>query len=181
MQENLGLNQRVPTTWVLVADDKQAEIFSYSKSVHALPKGGANRHHYYDERSGHELTPVANGILMAESIDDYQLGHNRRGSSSSSNSPTHNTYEPHGDINTELKRRFAKAIIGKLRQSCTEKLFDRLVFVAPGKMIGELKEQMSSDMQNRIAVCLPKDLTHFHGQELVEHLSGILTENHINS
>ena len=67
--------------------------------------------------------PVPNGAMEAESINDYQLGHDRRGTASSSNSPTHNTYEPHGDIKEELKRRFTKTLGEQAGKSLRGKTF----------------------------------------------------------
>jgi protein required for attachment to host cells len=163
-------------TWVLVADGKQAQVYECRKVTLKFPLGGANKHHYVNEKSGHELVPVSNMALEAESIDDYQIGHDRRGTSSSSNSPTHNTYEPHGDIKEELKRRFTKTIADKLQHACTEKLFDRLVLVAPAKMIGGLREQLAANVRDHIAAVLSKDLTHYQVHELLPHLQDTLAE-----
>jgi len=172
-------HQHSPVVWVLIADGKQAHIYECRKAIHQIPLGGANKHHYYDEKSGFELVPVPGGILEADSIDNYRIGHDRRGTASSSNSPTHNTYEPHGDIQAELKKQFSKAIASKLQHACTEKIFDRLIIVAPAQMIGELRKQVTPDVQDRIVAVLPKDLTHFQGQLLMTHLHDTLVEAHV--
>lgn len=165
-------------TWVLVADGKQAQIYECSKTTRNIPLGGANTHHYFNEKSGHELVPVPDGTLKAETIDSYQIGHDRRGTSSSSVSSAHNTYEPHGDIKEELKRHFVKTVAAKLDRACTEKSFNRLVLVAPARMIGEIREQLTAETQNHVVAVLPKDLTHYHGQTLMTHLLHTLAEAH---
>ncbi|MDR3450483.1 MAG: host attachment protein [Alphaproteobacteria bacterium] len=166
-------------TWVLIADGKQAQIHSYNRSVREVPLGGANKHHLSEEKASHHLSPVTNGDMKAESINDYQLGHDRRGQTSSSNSPTYNTYEPQGDIHEELKRRFMKSIADKLHKAAESKSFDRLILVAPAKMIGELKEHMAADLQKRVVATLSKDLTHYQGEALMAHLQGTLMDAHI--
>jgi len=179
MYERAAELPQLLVTWVLVADGRQAQIYECHKTTQKIPLGGANKHHYYNEKSGHELVPMADGFLEAESVDDYQTGHDRRGTASSSNSPTHNTYEPHGDINKELKRRFTKIIADKLQQACIESSFDHLVIVAPTRMLGELREQLSADVQNRIVGVLPKDLTHYQDHTIMAHLHDMFAEVHI--
>ena len=179
MNNPASKHQHPLVTWVLIADGKQAHIYGCRKAIHQIPLGGANKHHYYDEKSGFELVPVPGGILEADSIDNYQIGHDRRGTASSSNSPTHNTFEPHGDIEGELKKQFSKTIANKLQHALTEKIFDRLVLVAPAEMIGEFRKHLTADVQGRIVAVLPKDLAHLQGQILMTHLSDILTQAHV--
>lgn len=179
MYERAAQLQQFLITWVLVADSRQAQIYEYHKSTQEIPLAGANKHHYTSERSDHELAPVPNGALEAESIDDYQIGRDQRGTASSDNSPVHNAYAPHGDITEELKRRFAKAIAGKLHRACMENFFDRLVLVAPAKMIGELVEQLTTDVQDSLVAVLSKDLAHYQGHNGMAHIRDALAEAHI--
>jgi len=172
-------SHKSPVTWVLVADGKQANIYDCRKAMQKIPLGGANKHHAFDEKPIHELVPVPNGALEAESINDYQVGHDRRGTTSSSVSSVHNSYEPHGDIKEELKRRFTEALAKKLGKAHEEKLFDHIILVAPAKMIGELREQLAPDLQRCVAAVLPKDLTHYLGHELLPHLQDTLLEAHV--
>ena len=174
MNEHIAHHAKPSITWVLIADGKEAQIYVCNKNIKKLPLGGANIHHYYDEQSGHELLTVPEGQLNAESINDYQIGHDQRGTSSSSNSPTHNTYEPQGDIKVELKRRFAQSIAEKLQKAFQEKLFQNLILVAPPKMIGELREYLDDNLQTHVIASLAKELTHYHGQVLVGHLRDTL-------
>jgi protein required for attachment to host cells len=174
MYERAAQFHKLLVTWVLVADGKRAQIYDCRKTMQKIPLVGTNKHHYYDEKSDHKLVPVQNGVTESESIDDYQTGHDRRGTASSSNSPTHNTYEPRGDIDEELKRRFAKSITTKLQQACVNNSFDRLILVAPAKMINELRGQLSDEVQDRVVGVLPKDLTHYRNQVVMSHLHEML-------
>jgi len=176
MNERKTLTQHIHVTWILIADGKRAQVYECHKNMHKIPLGRANTHHYFDEKLGYGLLEVPQGTLEAESVNDYQIGHDRRGTSSSSNSPTRNTYEPHGDIKEELKRRFTRTIADKLEHACTGKLFDRLILVAPAKMIGDLREHLAIDVRDRIAAVLPKDLMHFQIRELLPHLQDTLAE-----
>lgn len=174
MTERTPENHKSIRTWVLVADAKQAQIYKYHRTKQRPPLTGANRQNYYDDQSGYELEPLPHGTMAAESMDDHQIGHDQRGTSSNSNSPVRNTYEPHGDIKEELKRRFARTIADKLEDSCKEKLFDRLVLVAPAKIIGELRKQLSADVESHISAVLSKDFAHDQPEELFQHLQDTL-------
>jgi protein required for attachment to host cells len=180
MQEQALQSRSAVVTWVLVADAGQARIYLCERTAQRSPLGGANIHHGFTEKADHELTPLKEGLLKAESIDAYQIGHDRRGTSSSSNSPTHNTYEPHGDINEELRHRFMRAVATKLQLACDGNAFGKLVVVAPARMVGELKALWNADILDRIAVVVPKDLVQYHGSALMAHLREDLIDAHVD-
>ncbi|MDR3448948.1 MAG: host attachment protein [Alphaproteobacteria bacterium] len=175
MHERTTESPQPVTIWVVVADGKQAQVYECRKAAKIVPLGNATRQGLYDEKWAYELAPVPNGALRAESINDHQLGH----TSANANSPAHQGYEPHGDIREELKRHFTKAIAVKLARAREEKLFDRLVLVAPAKMIGELREQLPAAVQHCVTAVLPKDLTHYSGHDLLPHLYDTLNEAHM--
>jgi protein required for attachment to host cells len=164
-------------TWVLIADGREAHLHILHKTMQKIPLAGTNKHHYYNEKSGYELIPLQGGILKAESIDDYQIGHDRRGTSSRNNSSAHNTYEPEGDITEELKRRFAKAIATRLHQAYMGKYFSHLVLVAPANIMGAIREHLTDDVQRHVVGTLIKELIPFHGAELMAHLQATLSES----
>ena len=175
------LSYPVPTrqkhhVWVLVADGKQARIFACRSAIHNI-----SPHHFssHKEQTAYDLVPVQNGILMAESISDFQDEYQRYGLASNSTSPDRPVHEPHGDLKKAVRRRYIKAIIDRLQQAHTHKLFDRLVLAAPAKMIGELREQLSPGLQRCLIAVLSKDLAHFHGNELLYHLEDTLAEAHV--
>lgn len=177
MAEHASKNHKNSLTWVLVADGQQARFYGYHQTIQRVSLTGANPHHYFDEKSGFELVPIADGILNADPLAGYQIGHERRGTSSSSTGAEHNTFEPHGDTEAELKRRYSKLIVEKLTTACQAKLFDRLILAAPAKLIGALRKDMPAEVVARITAVLSKDLMHFHGQVLFAHLQEALEEN----
>lgn len=163
-------------TWVLVADDEQAEISACIKTRHNVSLRGGAHHQFYEEKFGYELDAIPGGLLKSESIDAYQVGHDRRGSSSADSSPNHNTYEPEGDINREITRHYMQSIADKLHQSCAEKSFDRLILVGPAKILGALNEHLTADVQSHIIASVTKDLLHSSDEDILTHLQDILTD-----
>jgi len=54
-----------------------------------VPLGGANQHHLYSEKTGHELIPVGRGDLKAESINNLDIGDDAHDTSPQSNTAIH--------------------------------------------------------------------------------------------
>jgi protein required for attachment to host cells len=178
MNIQTATHQNPIITWVLVADAEQAQIYTTQTFIRRVAIGGANKHHLYNKKTGHELVPIEGWHLKAEPLANYQIDHDRRGTTSSSNSPAHNNYEAHSDLKDDLLRNFVKSIVGKLHHDHSKKLFNHLVLVAPPKMIGTLRELLPKDVQAAIVADLPKELNHFHGQELMAHLHDTLVKVH---
>ena len=82
----------------------------------------------------------------------------------------------HAHVDDEARHDFTREIATTLNNACTVKKFDRLVLAAPAKMIGELRTLLTPDAQRHIAGVLPKDLTHYHGRQLLDHLQDTLGE-----
>lgn len=175
MMKTLKAPSHEGTTWVVVANGKGAQVYRYHTFENVIPLGGIHKHPVYEERISHELVPVQDGVIKAETIDDYQIGHSRRGTSVSSIGATRNTYEPSGDIQGELKRRFTHNIAEHLAKAYAAKSFSRLVLVAPAKILGAIKEQLTPEVQGCIAAVLPKDLAAYDARTLLMHLQDTLT------
>jgi len=167
-----------PVTWIIVADGKEAHFYDYRKVERDVPLGGTTKFHYTQKKSTHALVPIPSGNMEAETINDYQIGHQRRGMSGTSFASQQNTYEPTGNTKEELKRRFVRTIAAKLDRLCYDKAFDRLIIAAPAKIIGELREQLPEAVQKCIVAVLPKELTAYEGQILLSHLEDTLEEAH---
>jgi len=75
-----------------------------------------------------------------------------------------------GDAREEIKQHFIKMIAARLNEALSQKSFDKLVLVAPPKMLGELREFLAPAVKKRVAAEMPKDLTHYEGEELLQHL-----------
>lgn len=163
----------------MVADAAQAMIYLCEKRIQRVPMAGMNKHHLFDEKRDHELSLVDDGSVNAETTKTYQMGHDQRGTSSSSNSPTHNTYEPSGDIEKELHRRFVQRIANKLQKSADDLLFHHLVLIAPARMIADMKTLWTPDFKKRIIAIIPKDLAKIPASALMTHLRPALADAHI--
>lgn len=177
MHENENIRHRLPVIWALIADSKTARIYEIRKANRIISLSSSRKHPAFEERPEFELMTVPDGTLTSPSIEDYELGHGRRGTTVNADNGARNTYEPQGDIREELKRQFARAIAMKLKQSWQEKSFDQLIMAAPAKMIGELREQLPSRIH--IAAVLPRDLMAYDQKALLDHLQDTLREAYV--
>ena len=165
--------KRDPITWILVADGKQAHVYTRAMREKRVPTGSGAMHRHYDESSVQELALVPGMVWKAESAAIYETGPHRLGRIQESASSAHHMGEPHIDIHNEVKLHFIQAIAARLNEACVQKSFDKLVLIAPPKMLGELREFLAPAVAKRVVAEMPKDLTHCEGKELAEHLNNI--------
>lgn len=159
-----------PVTWILVADSRQAQVYTRQRVEKLVPLAGNSRRNQFSEIIAHEPVPVAGMKWEAESADQYETGRDRLGRVQESANPARHMSEPHIDIHEEIRDHFAKTITGYINRAKTEKLFDRLVLVAAPKMLGELKKHLDAKVIKCVVAEMPKDLTHYEGEELLQHL-----------
>jgi protein required for attachment to host cells len=148
-----------PVTWILVADGKQAQIYTRSPVGRKVPTGSAEHPHYLEfQEQG--LVPVPEMALKADSAKGHdQLAHQMNAT--------------HINIHDEIKHHFMKVIAERLNDAKTKKLFDRLVLIAPPKMLGDLRTDLDKKVIAAVVAELPKDLTQCGSKELVGHLNNI--------
>lgn len=143
---------RSPTTWVVVADGARARILSGDPA-----KGGLES--VMPELVGRGREKGAD--LMADrpgrSLDSSQVG-NRH------------AMEPPTDPKEVEKQRFARELASTLEAADKEGRFDRLLLVAPPKMLGELRDILSQKIKEKIYKEVDKDLTWVSVHELPGHL-----------
>lgn len=160
-------------TWILVADAKQAQIYIRQKIEKLVPLAGNSRRNQFAEVIAREPVPVPGMKWEAESAEQYEVGRNATGMVFESVNSARSMSEPHMDVHEEIKDRFAKTIAEQLNHAKTEKSFDRLVLIAPAKMLGEIKKHLDEKVVKCVAAEMPKDLTHFDTQALANHLGHI--------
>jgi len=68
------------------------------------------------------------------------------------------------------ERHLAHAIAHALERGMVDNVFDALVLVAPPKLLGELRENLSRGLQKRLLAELPKDFVHLDSEELAKRL-----------
>jgi protein required for attachment to host cells len=78
----------------------------------------------------------------------------------------------HGEVTPKdtKERHLARAIVHALERGMVDNLFGALVLVAAPKLLGELRENLSRGLQERILAELPKDLVHEDATELARRL-----------
>lgn len=159
-----------PVTWILVADGKSAQVYTRMVGEKRIPLAGNAKHPHYDEAFIQELAPVPAMDFKAESPEIYETGRDRLARVQESANSAHHMSEPHINIHEEIKRHLMKTVAARLAKALAEKSFDKLVLIAPPKMLGELREYLAPAVKKRIAAEMPKDLTHYEGEELLQHL-----------
>lgn len=159
-----------PVTWILIADGRQAQVYARRKVEKLMPLAGNSRRNQFEEIITQEPVPIPGMKWEAESAEQYQVGRNATGMVFESANSARSMGEPHIDVHEEIKQHFAKVIAGHINQAKAEKIFDRLVLVAAPKMLGEIKKHLHTKILKCIAAEMPKDLTHYESEELLQHL-----------
>ena len=126
-----------PKLWILVADAKQAQIYLPRLVTHRIPMSGNGIHRHMSERQDYELEPVLAKPLCAQSRAEYEAGRNQTGMVFESFSSVRHMAEPRVDLRDEIKEHFARQIADYLAQPEQIHAFDRLILVAPPKMLGK--------------------------------------------
>ena len=72
------------------------------------------------------------------------------------------------------RARFAERVIEALAQEWAAARADRLVLVAPPKMLGLLRARLSGAPKAALAADLDKDLVHLPVQDIGRHLDGLI-------
>lgn len=174
MERGAGVIRRSPITWFLVADGARAQVYTRERVKIRIPMSGNTGHRHYEEKIEEELTAVEGMQWEAPVPEDYQMGNNLLGRVFESMTTARHMSGPSVDIRDDLKLRFMHTIANQLQAACQRKLFDRLVLIAPAKLLGELKKQLDENVLDRVVAELPKDLTHYEGRKLVTQLEEIV-------
>ncbi len=161
--------ERSSTTWILVANGQSAQVYRY---------------HNNDKLTSidHVRSPVLEVIpdmtFHGESLKDFHVGHDARGSKIGGNS-AHNTCEPHLDIRDEVKQNMIIDIASKLKHACEINLFNNLVVVASPKVLGVLRRKMNANLRHCVIAEINKDFTSDTQEILLVHLHEVLSTMHL--
>lgn len=142
-------------TWLVVADGARAQIF-------------------VNEGPGRGLQPALGYELASSKAPTRARGTDKPGRSGDRAGGSGHAVEPRIDLHQDAKMRFAAETAAVLDQAAAEGAFDRLVLVAPPKMLGALRGALKNGARDRIAGELGKDLTHVPVQDLAGHLGGVM-------
>lgn len=146
------MTKRHPTTWILVCDGARGRIYSH-------------------EGPGSGLTVVSSAEHPETHGHTRDLGTDRPGrTADSTGSGSRHALSPRTDWHNFEKTRFAGEMAGVVEKAAAAKAFDRLVVVAPPKVLGDLRKALGAHAQALLAGELDKDLTQIEGAELIGHL-----------
>lgn len=161
-------------TWVLVADGRKAQIYKRTISKKRIPIGGDSGQTRYREAIVRELTPIENMAWEAQSEAEYEKGRNKTGMVFESASSARHMSEPHLYIREIIKQNFAKHIATELNEASKNRKFSSLILVAPARMLGEIRKTLSDNVQEKVRIEFPKDLTSYEGKDLIKHLKNVI-------
>lgn len=82
--------------------------------------------------------------------------------------------EPHMDDRTQEKRVFAEEVAEYLEGSLAKQKYNRLIVVAPPKLLGVLRKALNKPVKNTIVLELDKDFAHLSPEQIQEHLEKIM-------
>jgi len=146
------MTTRHPKTWFLVCDGARGRIYAH-------------------EGAGSGLSVVSSAEHPESHTRTRDLGSDRPGRSFDSTATGgRHAMAPRADWHDFEKTRFAGEMAAVIDKAAADKSFDRLVVVAPPRVLGDLRQAFTAQTKALVAGELDKDLTQFEGAELAAHL-----------
>ncbi|MFZ5791799.1 MAG: host attachment protein [Pseudomonadota bacterium] len=142
-------------TWVLVADGKRATIFT-------------------NDGPGRGLAPVPGASFTTELHPSRDIVSDRPGHVQESAGSARHGVEPKVDYHRLEKTLFARELAKRLDAAIDGGKCQRLVLVAPPRVLGDLRQALSAKSRAAVAGELDKDLTHLKTSEIAQHLKSVL-------
>ncbi len=142
-------------TWIVVADGAHAKIF-------------------LNDRAGKNLVLHPVREMNIQIPPTRELGTDRPGRVHNRGGVRH-AMSVHTDWHNAEKEKFAKQVASFVDEAVNEKLIDRLVLVAPARVLGDLRRALSKSAASIVKGEVSKDLVKIDAKSLVDHLSDILT------
>lgn len=136
--------------WLMLADAAHAKIFAF--------------HGHFSD-----LTLLDDGQFEHINVRSQDLVTNKRGRVSNGTGDAKSAIERQTDPHEHEKEVFAKSLMQHLHQHLDE--FSSLVIVAPPKMLGYLRSNISKGLNKKIVAEVPKDLLNNSTEEVVSILS----------
>jgi protein required for attachment to host cells len=134
-------------TWLVVADASGARVFTF------------------EEKNG--------PWTLVEELRGDGSGHpDQSGDFGKKASEHKGALHGHGEQNPKetTERRFAHTLAHVLERGLSSNRFAKLALVAPPKLLGDLRENLSRSLQATLVGQVHKDYVHFNVNELKEHL-----------
>lgn len=141
-------------TWYLIADAAHARVL-----VSSANNG--------------PLLVVPEFSLAASLPRSSAVGFDRPGRTHESVGSTRHALQPKSDPHRRMKRDFAKLIADKLDAAAAIHAFDRLVVAAPPTMLGDLRQEFSQHVTERVIAEVAKDLAKLPDHALMAHFADV--------
>ncbi|MEO5335989.1 MAG: host attachment protein [Magnetospirillum sp. WYHS-4] len=141
-------------TWFLIADGSRARVV-------------------VNEGPGKGVRPAMDHEFATSSAPSREWGADRPGRAGGPGGTGH-AKEPRIDLHDFAKERFAAEMAAMLDEAAGRRAYDRLILVAPPKVLGNLRSALKNGARERIAGELSKDLTHVAIRDLAGHLETVL-------
>ena len=142
-------------TWIVIADATRARI-----AVNDGPGSG--------------VTPVPGLAFEGRNLPGREIMSDRPGRTFDSSGRGRHGKEPRTGPREVEALRFLHDLAERLDEGRKQERYDRLVIVAPPKALGQLRQQLSAGVRDRITGALDKDLTHVPDHQLAKHLGTLL-------
>jgi protein required for attachment to host cells len=163
--------RRTPITWILVADGRRAHVHMRSPVRRLIPlHGGGAKHPHYAERYARELVPIADMVWEVEPMEHCEIGRNATGMVFESVGGARHLAAPHYDMREEIRRRFAQDVARHINAARAEHRFERLVLIAPPRMLGDLRAHLDKGTLDSVVAEVPKELARRDERTVLEHL-----------
>lgn len=146
---------KVKRTWILIADGGRARVLEATGIGHGL--------HEVEASEAANPTPPAHLLGRAPPGRVYEsVGHQRHG------------IEPRQDPHQALETSFACQLAATLDSALKRDAYDRLVVVAPARMLGDLRKALTPEVRNAVLAEVSKDLTKTPNDEIARHLENVM-------
>jgi protein required for attachment to host cells len=105
-----------------------------------------------------------------------EMGPDAPGRSFESVGTARHSVAPRTDPERIEEQRFAGRIVERLDQAAGHSRFDKLILVAPPRMLGDLRAALTPRLASLLSATLARDLTKIPQARLVGHLEEALTK-----
>jgi len=142
------------TEWAIIADASRARILEREG-----PRGT-----WAEQSDGEDAPPNPRS---------HDQGADRPGRVQESVGGARHAIEPRNDPHRAAKRAFAHHLAERLEREATAGRFARLVLIAPPHFLGDLRDALGRQSQERLAGSLDKDLVQHSRADIVAHLDAL--------
>jgi len=139
------------TTWFLIADGTRARIA-------------------FNDGPGRGIKPVLDQEFQGRNLASRDIVSDKPGRTFNSAGEGRHAMERPSDPRELEKRNFARGLAQRLDEAAHRGDFDRLVLVAPPKVLGHLRALLSAKTRAKVTQEIHKDLTQITLREFEDHL-----------